>query len=1032
MLSTPPPGPDAQTAGDASERSAFLAAAGELLSSSLDYEQTLQHVARLAVPALGDLCIVDMVEDGHLRRLAMAHVNPGKAALLEELVRRLPTLDGSPAPAARVLASGRTEWLETVTPDVVASHTADPEHARLILAIGMRSHVAVPMNARGATIGVISIGVTESDRTFGLQDVALAEELARRAALAVDNARLYQAAQRELEQRRRVEADLRRSERRFRAILEQSPLSTQMLTPEGRTIGVNDAWEKLWDATLDDLADYNVLADPQLDAAGVTPLLRRAFAGEPVAVPAIAYTPDKGRPDKGRPDKSGSDEGRLESGTDDARTRWVRAFAYPIRDETGAVEEVVLLHEDVTEGRSADEAIRASEDRLQRALSIASINVWDWDLLTDTVTCSENALDFWGIEVGQSADFLAVIHPDDLVAVQEMARAAIQDGAPYALEYRLCSPAGKQRWVKSRGRVEHAADGRPVRLLGMTLDTTDQKRAEDATRMLADAGETLGSSLDYHTTLGSLARVVIPALADWFAVDLLSEDGELERVSVSHPDPARVAMARELHRRYPPQRDALRTPWTVLASGQADWAEVISDEHLEQIAQDPEHLALLRGLNLRSFIRAPLTARGKTFGLLTLVFAESGRHYRATDVDLAMDLARRAAAAVDNARLYRQLQLSDARKDEFLAMLAHELRNPLAPISTAAQLLRMAPGETSRVVTASEIISRQVAHMTELVDDLLDVSRVTRGLVELEKQPVDISSVVAAAVEQVQSLMETKGQALTRSTGPHPLVVEGDRARLIQVVANLLSNAAKFTPAGGSIELRQDVADGRVRLTVKDSGAGIESRLLPHVFELFTQGARTPDRSQGGLGIGLALVKSIVELHGGTVHARSPGPAQGSEFTVLLPRKEQCSLPASPGPLPDPRAATCKRILVVDDNEDAAAVLAEVLRLEGHEVSVAATATEALELAARATDIQVFVLDIGLPDMTGYELAVRLRELPRSRAEAFIALTGYGQAQDRKRSSEAGFDHHLVKPADVQRVLAILTELGTDGGRDHR
>ncbi len=1003
LLVAPESGADVDRAA---QRLAFLASAGELLSSSLEYEQTLSHVAKLAVPALGDLCMVDVVEDGELRRLATTHVRADKVPLLEELVRRFPVSRNSPAPAACALRAGRTDWLETVTPDVVAAHTVDRDHAELILAIGMRSHLSVPMLARGVVIGVISLGISESGRCYGPADIALAEELARRAALAVDNARLYRAAQDELEHRRRIEDELRLSEERFRSLMEQSPLSTQRLTPDGRTIGVNRAWELLWGLQLQDLADYNILHDPELEAQGIAPLLRRAFAGEAVMVPAIAYNTERALPGRTR---------------NDTTVRWVRGFAYPVRDEAGAVREVVVMHEDVTEAQRAEDALRASEDRLSRALSVARMNVWEWDLNAGAIECSDNAREFWGLQIGRVEDFMQVIHADDLATVEAFQVDALASDEPLDVEYRLCSPGDALKWVQSRGRVDRGSDGRPLRMLGVTMEVTDRKRAEEASRLLADAGETLGASLDYQVTLGQLAHVLVPRLADWYAIDLLTPQDELERVSVCHPDPARVELARELHVQYPSRRDTPFGAWQVIRSGQPEWAEAISDERLQSAAHDAEHLGLLRGLQLRSYIIVPLTARGMTIGTMTLVLAESGRQYRASDVALAVDIGRRAAAAVDNARLYQQLQLGDRRKDEFLAMLAHELRNPLAPISTAAQLLRMSAADTPRVLAASEIISRQVSHMTELVDDLLDVSRVTRGLVQLQREPVELKSVITAAVEQVRPLIELRGHSLSTWTSPEPLVVEGDRTRLVQVVANLLNNAAKYTPPGGDIDLRVDVVEAGARIRLRDNGAGIESALLPHVFELFTQAERTPDRSQGGLGIGLALVRSIVEMHGGDVRARSGGARQGSEFTVLLPRTRPdlavACLPATAG---DTRTHRVQRILVVDDNIDAAHVLAEVLRLAGHEVFVSATAAHAIELASREAGIGAFILDIGLPDMTGYELVSRLRAVAGRSPVLCIALTGYGQAQDRGRSSEAGFDHHLVKPADVEQLLALV------------
>ena len=987
---------------------AFLAAAGDLLSSSLDYQETLQHVARLAVPALGDMCMVDVMEGEHLCRVANAHVSPVKADLIEQLARLHREIEHSPTPAGRVLASGKTEWLQTVTLDVIASHTIDAEHARLIAALGVRSHVAVPMIARGTCVGVISIGITESDRRLDAADVALAEELARRAATAVDNARLYRSARQELRKREQVEEKLLLSERRFRAIVEQSPLSTQILSPDGRTVGINRAWSELWGLSLEELDAYSVLDDPQLDARGITPLLRRAFAGESVELPTFTYLPDSSLFKASRPP---------------VEARWVRAFAYAIKDDTGTVNEVVLLHQDVSAAERAAALLRSSEDRLQRALSIGNINAWDWDLGSDIVTCSMNARKFWGIDVGNASDFLSVVHPDDLDRVNEAARAAIDDQRPYEVSYRLMPDGGQLRWVKSHGRLETDAAGTPVRMLGMTLDVTSQERADAALRMLADAGEKLGASLDYQATLAGLGEVVIPAMADWYAVDLLSDDGELERINVSHSDPGKVDLVKELQLRYPPARNSTNSSWRVIKSGQPEWSESITDQQLVEGAFDGEHLQILRSLQLKSYIAVPLRARGATIGALTLVFAESGRRYRDSDVELAMDLARRAAVAVDNARLYQQLQLADRRKDEFLAMLAHELRNPLAPISTAAQLLRLAAGNHPLVSGASDVISRQVAHMTELVDDLLDVSRVTRGLIELDRKPVDIQPVIEAAVEQIQPAVDAKGQNLVWSIADTGARVDGDRARLIQVVTNLLNNASKYTPQGGQIGLRLDAdGDRRIRLSITDNGAGIEPGLLPHIFELFTQGQRSPDRSQGGLGIGLALVRRIVQLHGGEVTVHSAGLGLGSCFTVILPRApEPAESPVAVRPEPMPLTMTSRRILLVDDNIDAAELLAEVLRHHGHRVQVAATGQEALQLITDSSKFDVHILDIGLPDITGYELAGHLRTHPGREQMMVIALTGYGQPEDRVRSSKAGFDHHLVKPTDVDNLLRMLS-----------
>ena len=368
-----------------------------------------------------------------------------------------------------------------------------------------------------------------------------------------------------------------------------------------------------------------------------------------------------------------------------------------------------------------------------------------------------------------------------------------------------------------------------------------------------------------------------------------------------------------------------------------------------------------------------------------------------------------------------ELRAANRQKDQFLAMLAHELRNPLAPITTAAHLLKMGHLDTPGVRNASEIIARQAEHMTSLVNDLLDVSRVTRGLVTLEKEELDLNVIVADALEQVRPLIEAKRHALRMELSGEPVQVQGDRTRLVQVLSNILNNAAKYTPAGGQIALRVTPHGDRVTVTVADNGIGIEPDVLPYIFELFTQAERTPDRSQGGLGIGLALVKSLIVLHGGTVDARA-APGRGSEFEICLPRKEVDVNASAAGAAQDRPKQEPLRVLVVDDNQDAAQLLAMALEAQGHAVSVEFDGRGAL-LRARQERPEVMLLDIGLPDTDGYALARQLRALPELRGVVLVALTGYGQEEDRRQAEAAGFDHHLVKPADLERVSEILAQV---------
>jgi PAS domain S-box-containing protein len=372
----------------------------------------------------------------------------------------------------------------------------------------------------------------------------------------------------------------------------------------------------------------------------------------------------------------------------------------------------------------------------------------------------------------------------------------------------------------------------------------------------------------------------------------------------------------------------------------------------------------------------------------------------------------------DRVRSEQALREANRRKDEFLAMLAHELRNPLAPIAMGSALLTRAPGNAEVVRRTSELIDRQVRHMSELVDDLLDVSRVTRGLIEIERSPVALQGVVQNALEQARPLLDARGHAVAVDMPHAQLTVLGDRTRLVQVLVNLLTNAAKYTPPHGAIRV-QVVEDGRrATISVQDDGVGIDPALLPHVFDLFTQGQRTPDRSQGGLGIGLALVKAIVELHQGEVAVHSAGAGEGSRFAFTLPLSaapaEEPAMAAQgrPGPAP-------LRILVTDDNVDAADSLAALLRGDGHAVDVAYSGGEALAVIDRYLP-DVCILDLGLPDITGLELARELRGRPALAATLLVALTGYGQPHDREATAAAGFDHHLVKPVQPAVLEALL------------
>jgi len=382
-----------------------------------------------------------------------------------------------------------------------------------------------------------------------------------------------------------------------------------------------------------------------------------------------------------------------------------------------------------------------------------------------------------------------------------------------------------------------------------------------------------------------------------------------------------------------------------------------------------------------------------------------------------------------------RLREADRHKDEFLAMLAHELRNPLAPIRNAVHIMRSIRSDNPQLNIAQDMVARQVRHLSRLVDDLLDVSRMTQGKVTLEKQPIEIRAVIAEAVETVRPLIDERHQRLSVLLPDEQLWVDADAVRMAQIVGNLLNNAAKYTPEGGSIWVSAERADVELIIRVRDDGIGIAAEVLPQVFHLFTQAERSLDRAQGGLGIGLSLVKSLVEMHGGRAQAFSAGLGKGSEFVIRLPLLIEPQQ-AQPKELDAARnVPVARRVLIVDDNEDSAQSMALLLGLEGHQVEVASEGSAAIELACKLHP-EVVLLDIGLPGMDGYELARELRSSARVDHALFIALTGYGQADDRERSRQAGFHHHLVKPADLDDLTALIASFDrtapSDAGSSNR
>jgi PAS domain S-box-containing protein len=752
----------------------------------------------------------------------------------------------------------------------------------------------------------------------------------------------------------------------------------------------------------------------------------------------------------------------------------VRAYAAPICDLAGAVVAAVTSYYDITaqvllqetidaeraanlvmlkasEARFRDAAIAIaeSEQRFRTLAEATSTIVWQTDATGRAREPSASWLAFTGQrkETWTPGTCLEAIHPDDLERVVAAWSQAITKRSTFKIDCRVRRHDGHFVPMVVCATPVIGPDGAVKEWIGTHTDITERLallESEQLARQEAERARQRMALLDRITTslvgdLGGsgsavdrLVRSVVPELADWCTVYVPREDGKIGAIAVGHVDPALAEAALEMQRRHPVEPDQ---PWgisAVLRTGRSENIADITDAMLIATAQDSEHLEAMRAYRMVSHLAVPLIVHGNVIGCLGLTNTTSGRRFSAEDLALAEEVAVRAALEIERVRLYQEMrgaraeaEAANRAKDVFLAMLGHELRNPLAPILTALELMRLRDDGAS--LKERSVIERQVNHLVRLVDDLLDVSRITRGKIELARQPIEIAEIIAKAIEMSSTLLEQQRHQLSVDVSPTGLRVDGDHARLAQVFCNLITNAAKYTRPGGHVLVAAQRDADEIVVRIKDDGEGIDPMLLPHIFDLFEQGDRTIDRARGGLGIGLTIVKTLVELHGGRVKARSEGLGTGSEFEVRLPASRRAGPQdaASPARLnPSIASHRAVRVLLVDDNQDAVMMLAEALNTLGYETRVAHDGPSGI---AAADEFQpaVAMLDIGLPVMDGYELARRLRE--RVAGIQLIAMTGYGQETDRCRSREAGFVHHLVKPFNLAQVAAILDHIKLRG-----
>ena len=636
---------------------------------------------------------------------------------------------------------------------------------------------------------------------------------------------------------------------------------------------------------------------------------------------------------------------------------------------------------DATAQRERELLLRQSDERLRAALGAAGMGTWRVDLRSGEGTYDESLNRIFGVGAretsGALADRLQHVHPDDRERVAAAVDRALRDCTEYSEELRIIRPDGTVRWIRDRGRVVIDEGGRPVLFTGAVMDITEQRRAEEYERLLGVATAALASSPEFERTVSDVAAALVPRFAAACAVHCLTEHGLQEIVAKGPP-----ALLPE-----PPE----------IAGVAEGGAATVGDR----------------------LILLPLRAGGRVFGAITLVACGAPQAFDRDDAAFAVQLADYVALAMDRARLFRDLQRASRLKDEFLATLSHELRTPLNAVLGWTRMLRRGTVPPERTQAVLDTIERNASAQMQLVEELLDLSAMAAGGLRLSVTRVDLRELVGGAVETIRPAADGKSLRVRLTIAPDVDEVAADPGRLRQVLWNLLSNAVKFTPPGGVIEIAITRGAADVELRVRDTGHGITADFLPHVFEAFRQADSSATRTVGGLGLGLAIVRHIVEAHGGTVGAHSDGAGRGATFRIRLPAGRAPIAAEEPG-LASLRG---RRVLAVDDDESTQELVATMLLMYGVSVRTAGRATQALDILS-AWQPDVLLADLAMPGEDGYTLVRRVRALPPPLGSIpAVALTAYTDPQSVQHAFSAGFDAHLGKPLEPHVLADALSKV---------
>ncbi|UQA61725.1 GAF domain-containing protein [Polyangium aurulentum] len=1049
-------------------RTSFIERAGLDLLGATDLEDTLTRIVWLAVPELADYCTIDLLEGQSLRRVAAAHVDLSEERRLLEK----PSSDGDSDARARmvrrVLESGKAEIRRAPSVRARRGDEATPaERART----GLRMHweLILPLRTRERRLGVLSFGVGPFREVFSRDTRANADALARHAAQAIDAAM----------GRTRVSARLERAERvieQARSMLDATASLSRAFMPseivrcvveEGaRALGAHaGAVVRLVEGGAELEVVYSMgypdempAHCPRLSLATEAPVAEAVRIEQPIWLPSraalAARYPALSLNDFVRGSHAWAavplvSDGEVVGGialsfpeprTFDDDERWlVQTLAEHC---AGALDRTSLALS------SAEEAVLLSHEILRQMPEAIVVT----DLSGVVRRWIGKATEIFGYTeaevMGEPVTFLA--HPDVRERLGARILRGIRDLGAFEGELLCVRKDGSTVPIETTAKPVFDKEGRPRFLVGVCRDITERKRAEeertrlireqiaraeaeDAARrssFLAEAGALLGASLDYAATLERIVRLAVPTLADACMLDVTGEDGTIVNVSVAHADPAQERILRELRIGHAHDDWGGGPVARVVRTRMPEHYTELTEAMLARLVRDPEQSTALSRLAPRACIVVALAASERTLGTLTL-FRTEGR-YSTKDLALAEDLAHRAAMALENARLYRQAQEATRMRDEFLGTVSHELRTPLNAVLGWTRMLRAGALNGASHDRALATIERNAILQARLIEDLLDASRIIMGKLRLELHPVDPIGPIRAAIESVRAAATTKSIRLECLLDRAAGLVDGDPHRIQQIVWNLLANAIKFTPQGGRVDLILERVGSSARISVCDTGEGIRPDFLPFVFDRFRQGDGTTTRRHGGLGLGLAIVRHLVEMHGGSVRADSAGEGKGATFSVTLPLSPMTSQAAAqpdritplPTDLEEMPALQGLRLLIVDDEKDCRELLAEMLGHWGVVVRAVGSAAEALS-SLDEFQPDMLISDLGMPGEDGFALIRQLRALKPARWASLpaVALTAHASAEDRARVLAAGYQMHVPKPVDATEIAATVASL---------